>query len=145
DRTDICLDPIRELPTMNTMNRTLMLRLAAGLVLGCTPALTFASDDCGHEGCLHFKLAMARMQARAFDPETGRDLLNYPRDRVVDHQHMKLVIDIPDMNVPRASAVQTLTVNAIGAPVQQLTLDAKLLEIKGLESPGRTVRHQHDG
>jgi aminopeptidase N len=112
---------------------TLSLLLAAGVA-----GAAIAHDD----GCC---LRLPAAAYNPFDPATGRDLLNYARHRHVDHQHMKLVIDIPDMNVPRATAVQTLTVNAIGTPVETLTLDARLLEIAGVSSPGREVAHEHDG
>jgi aminopeptidase N len=119
-----------------------MLRVPVLAIVVCagvieTPA--FADDECCG------RLARAAREAKAFDPETGRDLLHYPPHRYVDHQHMKLVIDIPDMNTPRAHAEQTLTVTSLGKPVAMLTLDARLLEIESVISPGRTVSHEHDG
>jgi aminopeptidase N len=113
---------------------TLVLVLAAGSV-AC------AGDD---ECCIH-SMRRPGFVPSVWDSESGRDLLNYPPDRVVDHQHMKLVIDIPDMNTPRASAVQTLTVTPIGGPVAALRLDAQLLEIQSVASPGRNVTHEYDG
>ena len=38
------------------------------------------------------------------DPLTGRDLANWPPDRDFDHRHLKLEIDIPDMEVPQFAA-----------------------------------------
>src|SRR5690348_3944835 len=60
-------------------------------------------------------------EIRGFDPDTGRSLLTFPPHPLVDFGHMKLVIDIPDMNTPRFAAVQTLTVKAVGT-VATLTL-----------------------
>ncbi len=78
-------------------------------------------------------------------PHSGRDTLNYPPSPQVQYQHLKLVIDIPDMATPRFSAIETLTIAPIAAPIQTLTLDAKLLEIQSVTSPGRLVHHRHDG
>ena len=111
--------------------------MAAGLLT----APVLAGDD----DCCHHSMPLPLRAPALWDPETGRDLLNYPPDRIVDHQHMRLEIDIPDMNVPRASAVQTLTVTAIGTPTASLTLDARLLDIRSVTSPGRRVTHEHDG
>ncbi len=84
----------------------------------------------------------------SFDPVTARDLRNYPRDPVVNYLHMRLDIDIPDMNVPRLDAVQTLTLSPIAYPLAQLTLDAKLLEIKSVKvtgEPAITATFAHEG
>src|SRR5690606_20334021 len=80
-------------PMMPTPVRTvLLLSLAAG-----SPA--FAEDYT----CAHCRLEAPRPAPASedgeravpgFDPQTGRDLLNYPPHRLVDHLHMKLVIDI---------------------------------------------------
>ncbi len=78
------------------------------------------------------------------EPDTGRDLLNYPRSPQVLYKHMKLVVDVPDMSTPRLSAIQTLSISALGAPLEQLVLDAKLLEIQSVTSPGRHVTFRAD-
>jgi aminopeptidase N len=101
--------------------------------------------------CLHARLESSALRAAVaaddrFDPDTGRDLRNVPPDRLVDFDHMRLEIDIPDMNDPRASVVETLTFSAIGAPVGALTLNAEMLEIEAVERMGEgTVRWSHDG
>jgi aminopeptidase N len=118
------------------MRNALLLITIAG-----TASAALGADDL----CCWQHRAGARPAAITFDANTGRDLMNYPPDRIVDHQHMRLVIDIPDMNTARASVVQTLTVTAIGKPVDRLTLDAHLLEISSVTSPGRTVAFEHDG
>ena len=35
------------------------------------------------------------------DAETGRDISHWPHPRPFDHLHMRLELDIPDMNVPQ--------------------------------------------
>jgi len=70
---------------------------------------------------------------------------HFPKDRVVDHLHMRLEIVIPDMNRARASARQTLTVTPIGdQPVTEFALDAKSLEIRSVRADGFGVSHEHD-
>ncbi|MCC6661941.1 MAG: hypothetical protein IT437_13770 [Phycisphaerales bacterium] len=64
-----------------------------------------------------------------FDAATGRDLTHYPPSPVVDFTHMSLVLDIPDMNTPRALAVQTLDFQPVSEGVTTLRLDARLLRI----------------
>jgi hypothetical protein len=58
---------------------------------------------------------------------------------------MKLAIDIPDMNTPRFSAVQSLTVRPVAGPVSTLTLDAHLLDIQSVACAGHQVTFKSDG
>lgn len=71
-----------------------------------------------------------------FDEETGRDLANYPPHKRVDFVNMDLSIDIPDMDTPRLTARQRLTVRGIGRPVSSLSLNARLLGIEGVWMSG---------
>src|SRR5262245_30240981 len=80
-----------------------------------------------------------------FDQDTGRDLWTYPPHPIVSYQHMKLAMDIPDMNTPRFSAVQSLTVKPIAGPVSALTLDARLLDIQSVACAGHQVTFKNDG
>ncbi|MFN0133655.1 MAG: M1 family aminopeptidase [Phycisphaerales bacterium] len=98
-------------------------------------------DHCGHD----LRNASDTRAPIGFDPASGRDLRVFPPSPVVDFLHMKLAIDISDMNSPRLSAVQTLSVRPIAAPVASLSLDARLLEIASVNSPGRACRFSHDG
>ncbi len=66
----------------------------------------------------------ARAQDPRIDPDTGADLAHYPPPRHFDHLHMSLAIDIPDMGVPKITAVERLTVAAIGRARKELVLDA---------------------
>src|ERR1700690_4300716 len=63
----------------------------------------------------------------------------------VNFMHMKLAIDIPDMNVPRLAAVQTLTVQAVGEPVSKLMLDAHLMDIQSVTCAGHDPKFANDG
>lgn len=97
-----------------------------------------AFGDYGYE-CLSCRLEYARMiglgrwdeydPAIRFDPVTGRDLRNYPPDRLVDYRHMRLSIVIPDMNQREFSATQVLIFEPIANPLTTLRLNAKFLEI----------------
>lgn len=60
------------------------------------------------------------------DPATGRERAVYPPPRHFEHLHMRLEIDIPNMNEPRFRARQVLTLAATGSPRQELILDAAL-------------------
>jgi len=86
--------------------------------------------------------ALAQSDVR-FDPETGRDRHVWPPDRHFDHLHMMLEIDIPDMDVPRFDAVETLRVQAIGKDRDRLVLDAGPLEIHAVRRDGRPVAFSH--
>ncbi len=88
--------------------------------------------------------APASAQPGAFDPETGRDLLSYPRHPLVDYTHMKLNILIADMNVRRMQVVQELTFTAGLAPVESLTLDAKLMQVQSVTASTGGVSFEHD-
>jgi len=73
--------------------------------------------------------------SRGYAPATGEDLKNYAPDRRVDLDHMKLTLEIPDMNTPRMNAVEELTFSPIGKPVEVLELDAvgfELGEVTGM-------------
>ncbi len=153
------------------MNRTTWRRralaIAAGLAFPAAPALAGGVSelgrgwwsDSGAHACLHCRIEAAgaadeaaRSRAGHFDEATGRDLLNYPPHRFADHVHMRLEIDIPDMNTPVAHARQTLTLRPIGRPMSRLALDAPLLKVESvaLASPAgegatRVTSFGHEG
>jgi aminopeptidase N len=79
------------------------------------------------------------------DPDTGRQLANYPPDRHFDHLHMRLEIDIPDMGKPMFEGMQMLRVTPIGRTRDVLKLDAGPLQIRGISVDGRAQRFTHDG
>jgi aminopeptidase N len=123
------------------------------IVLSALTALPLAAatDHDGIDCCLGHRLEASRwalQQERApagFDPRTGRDLLNYPPHPHVDYRHMRLEIDIPDMNTPRLGAVQTLTISPISRPLESLRLNAALLEIQSVSVAGHQTAFEHDG
>lgn len=75
----------------------------------------------------------------SFDAATGRNLLNYPPHRTADIEHMRLEIDIPDMNTPHLTAVERLRVTPIDAPLGFAVFDAAGLKIDRVSSSGRSV------
>lgn len=109
-------------------------------------------------GCLHCKLAALRfMESEGadsirFEAGTGRDLRNFAPDRPADMRHMRLDLDIPDMNTPALSAKQTLTFTPIARALDVLTLNAEQMEIASVEIPDNSplhastrVTHSYDG
>lgn len=125
--------------------RTAACTLALAGLAGLTH-LARAGDD---EGCLSEhavqKDGPAPRVAPGFDADSGRDTRTYPPDRIADFQHMKLEIDIPDMNRPHLSAVETLSFAPLGHDLAELSLDAKLMEVHEVSSPGHKVSFKHDG
>lgn len=108
-------------------------------------------EHLGHT-CFHFKrdrflwaAGAAELADLRYDASTGRDIRNYPPDRLADHKRMVLRIDIPDMNSPRFEAVQTLTFAPISKPLTTLTLNAVELDIEKVEMDGRRLTHSYDG
>ena len=104
-----------------------MLRGGAAAMALMTATAALAHED--SNACLEGKLEHAEQWLAAFDEETGRDLRNYPPDRLVDHRHMKLRMRFEDLEQPRFTAHETLTVAPIGAPVSGLELDAIGLDV----------------
>jgi aminopeptidase N len=115
------------------------------LVIGALGGAAIASDD-GAAACLDGKTAGAAKKAPAgFDPDTGRDIRHYPPHRDVDYGHLKLEVMIPDMNVPKLSATETLTVHPIAGPVDSLTLDARSMTINSVVALGHETKFKYDG
>lgn len=81
----------------------------------------------------------------AFEAQSGRRVENFPPDRAMDHRHMRLELTIADMQTPRIRARQTLTMAPIAHDADEVRLDAKLLEIESVASPGRAATFEHDG
>lgn len=138
-------------------SRSRVLGLLCSWTVFAAPALAGgieSSLDAGACGCLEGRLA--RYEAlglfNASDPSsnivdlaTGRNILNYPPHPIVDFRHMALDIVIPDMNVARFDAQQTLTIAPIAAPLDELRLDARLLKIKSVSAPSGSPTFSHDG
>lgn len=131
-------------------------RLAIAALLVLHAGGTALAAESGHAcECLEHRLAWAReveapaagaaQQAGAFDPATGSDHRNFPRDPLVRYLGMQLDIRIPDLSVREFSAVQRLTVEPIGVPVTALTLDAEGLAIAGVTVNGAPAEWAHDG
>jgi aminopeptidase N len=88
--------------------------------------------------------AQAQQDPR-IDPDTGRATAHYPPARHFDHLHVRLDIDIPDMSKRRLTAVETLTLAAIGTARRDVRLNAVGLEIRSVEVGGRPQAFEHDG
>lgn len=76
--------------------------------------------------------------------ESGRDSAVYPPDPLFDYLHHKLVMDIPDMSVPRFSATAELTVRPIAKARTGMTLRAgEGLTILEVSLNGVRCTHTH--
>jgi aminopeptidase N len=112
---------------------------------GSAAGPAWAGDD-GSAACLDGKVsAAAAKDAAGFDPTTGRDVRHYPPHKVVDYGHLKLEVMIPDMNTPKLSATETLTVKPIAGPVDELSLDARAMTISSVAAVGHETRFKYDG
>jgi aminopeptidase N len=105
------------------------------------------AELCEHNECLHGKVERSEWsyQAAAFDEATGRDMRNYPPDRLVDYKHMKLQMKFEDLDDSRFDAVETLTFTPLGSGTRGLALDAVDLKIKSVKLESKPVEHSHDG
>lgn len=103
------------------------------------------SDLWGWCECFEHQIARYGFAAQeimaAFDVATGKDLRNFPPDRVVDHKHMKLEMRFEDLNARRFSAVQTLRFAPIGRPASTLMLNAVGLQVESVTLGGKPVEH----
>ncbi|MFM9957365.1 MAG: M1 family aminopeptidase [Phycisphaerales bacterium] len=76
-----------------------------------------------------FGVAAPGAERLRFHSATGRDLRNFPPDRLVDFASMTLKLDIPDMNTPRLTGVSRLTFTPIGKALGTLRLNAEQMTI----------------
>lgn len=81
--------------------------------------------------------------AMGFDDATGRDTRHYPPHVLADFKHMLLELTIPDMNTPRFSATETLTLSPIGSELAVLPLSARAMTIKGVSCEGTKATFSH--
>ncbi|KAA0215342.1 MAG: hypothetical protein DYG94_04355 [Leptolyngbya sp. PLA3] len=77
--------------------------------------------------------------------ETQAGTLNFPPPLEADFEHMRLELEIEDMNTPEMSAVQHLFLRPTAYELSELTLDAQLLEIASVEAPGYQTSFEADG
>jgi len=90
----------------------------------------FGAGACYHCRALAERLLLEEASDdRVVEPGTGKDLRNYAPPRPADLLHMQLHIDIPEMNVAKMSARQTLSLSPVGQPLTVLELDAEQMDI----------------
>lgn len=128
------------------MSRMLVNRIALVAIAGLCAGVCAGGETARPVGDAGHECAMCAWAARAggvpYDGETGRSLLNYPKHPRADFQHMKLEIEIADMNKPRLSARQTLTLTPVGFPLERLELDARGMKIESVECEGKKVEFE---
>ena len=104
---------------------------------GGTRAAGTGDDRCDHGG--------GAWVGASVDPATGAVTRRYSTPRTADHLHMRLDLFIADMNTPRMSGLQTLTLRPIGGPLGETALDARGLTIVSVTCVGRATQFEHDG
>ncbi|MHC4218331.1 MAG: M1 family metallopeptidase [Planctomycetota bacterium] len=114
------------------------------LALAMSLALPSAAGAGGGEACLAGKLERAAWSSKARDEATGRDLRNFPPDRIVDYLHMTLQMRFEDLNEKRFTATETLRFAPIGRPAEAISLDAVGFEIGSVTLDGETLEHFYD-
>jgi aminopeptidase N len=67
----------------------------------------------------------------------GRLVATWPKDRLFDHLHMRLELDIPDINKPYLSALETLEVSPLGIGRGQITLDCDGPKVQSVTLDGQ--------
>ncbi|MBX3359531.1 MAG: HEAT repeat domain-containing protein [Phycisphaeraceae bacterium] len=119
-------------------------------VLGAVGKTAAAGGENGEHACHEAKSAAVQASI-AFDPASGRSLLNYPPDPLVAYERMTLHVVIPDMNVKRLDAACTLRFSPVGEALARLPLRAgppESMAIRSvmLEEPsGTAVEFAHTG
>lgn len=79
-------------------------------------------------------------------PQTGRDLANWPPDRLFDTIHLKARIEVPNVEEELLHCSATLTVMPIGQPRDTLTLNARdAIKIKSIAVAGKPVKYTRTG
>ncbi|MCI0674711.1 MAG: HEAT repeat domain-containing protein [Phycisphaerales bacterium] len=133
------------------MNTWRLGRAVAGALICCglgSTALGHRHEDEHENGCLAGKLERlersATIEAGAFDETTGRDLRNYPPDRLVDFRHMKLQLRFESLDDQRFTAIESLSVVPIGSDLGALKLNAVDLKINSVKLAGKDVEFSHD-
>ena len=134
------------------MRRSRVARLFPILLLSTAPAVaaTIATSAAiaseGGEQCRRGKLRLAADESsKALDAETGRNLRNFPPDRVVDYLHMKLEMRFDDLEAMRFTAVEHLRIAPIWTDAESITLDAVGLDVSSVSVDSRSVEHFADG
>lgn len=90
-------------------------------------------------------LTPAALADPRFDAETGRNLANYPPSLFFDHQHLKLTLDISDIETAAFDGVATLTTKPIGSARSSLTLNArKTMAFSKVTVNGQDATFTHD-
>lgn len=89
----------------------------------------------------------ATVKARRVEAESGRDLANFPPHVLFDYLHVRVALDIADMESQTFRAEESLAVRAIGQSRDRLTLDAgagisvESIYVDGLPA---TFTHEHE-
>jgi hypothetical protein len=107
-------------------------------------ALSSAAGAGGGEACLIGKLQHGTWSSKASEESTGRDLRNYPPDRVVDYLHMTLQMRFDDLDEKRFTATETLRFAPIGRPAESFTLNAVGFQIESVTLDGHALEYFYD-
>jgi aminopeptidase N len=115
----------------------------SGLPILASARLTAAMCSLAIISCLA-PVALAQKSDIRIDVKSGRSLAQYPPAVSFDHQHMKLAMDIPDVEVAAFSGVMTLTSRAVGNPQRVMDLDARsTITIQQITIDGQPATFTH--
>jgi aminopeptidase N len=87
----------------------------------------------------------ARAEPIPDDPRidsNGRLLATWPKDRLFDHIHMILDLNIPDITKPYLDAVETLAVSPLGVARGAITLDCDGPKVESVTLDGQAVKFE---
>lgn len=131
----------------------LIAAVAPAAALPATPSLAASTTDGSllEEGCGRLALFASDRGRGAFDPTTGTDHRNWAPDPLVEYRHLRLDLDLVDMERARFEGLATYRIAPVGVPVDGLVLDCARLEVRwvrwgdGSPRAGEPIEHFHDG
>lgn len=79
------------------------------------------------------------------DPQTGRDLTNYPIDRWFDIESMSIEVVIPKIEEPRIEGRVLVKATALGKTRGELRLNARsTIKVRSVQVEGQSCKYVHD-
>ncbi len=108
-------------------------------------SIALCASAIADDRCVHDEHLSQHADGRVFDPSSGRETANFPRDVRVDYQHLKIELSMPEPHKRTFAARQTLTFKSLHLPVEEIVLDAIDLDIRAVtDLKGKPVGHAYD-
>lgn len=138
------------------MQRIEVMGLGIGVVVAVMtmgrPAAAGTEDQAwGEWGCGRMLESAGDRGKGAFDAANGADNRNWAPDPLVNYHHLRLELDLVDMETARFEGLATYRISPIGVPVKGLTLDCAGLDVKwvrwgrNMPNAGEEIEFFHDG